>query len=350
MAAAAFVAIVAIASALYLVWGFRSLTRENRQIIAALPLVKSPDGTWRGRNLTWYGLLSANAAAAGVALALVLLGSVHAPLGAVGAVVVALFALCLPAAKLVARLVEGKAHTFTIGGASFVGVVALPWIAQGVGTLGAARFGWTLPVLPVLAAVGVAYAFGEGLGRLACLSFGCCYGRRVSDCSPAIRRLFKRWSTVLLGDTKKIAYAGGPVGERTVPVQSMTAVLYVATALAGTGLFFASRYGAAFALTILVTQGWRTASELLRADWRGTGRVSAYQVMSAFAVVYAGGIALWFPAGAVDAANVLHGLTALWTLPAVLFVQGLWAVVFVYLGRSFVTEASLRFHVCHDRI
>lgn len=350
MTAVAFVVLVAFASALYLAWGFRSLTRENRQIIAALPLAKGADGAWRGRNLTWYGLLSANAAAAGVALALVLLGSVHAPLAAVGAVVVALFALCLPAARVVARLVEGKAHTFTIGGASFVGVVALPWIALGVGALGSARFGWTLPVLPVLAAVGVAYAFGEGLGRLACLSFGCCYGRRVDDCSPALRRLFKRWSTVLLGETKKIAYAGGPVGERTVPVQSMTAVLYVATALAGTALFFTGRFGAAFALTVLVTQGWRTASEFLRADWRGTGKISAYQVMSALAVLYAAGVALWFPAGAVDATNVHDGLAAAWTLPAVLFVQGLWAVVFVYLGRSFVTEASVRFHVCHDRI
>jgi hypothetical protein len=34
-----------------------------------------------------------------------------------------------------------------------------------------------------------------------------------------------------------------------------------------------------------VTQVWRFLSEFLRADYRGSGRISAYQVMALFAAV-----------------------------------------------------------------
>jgi hypothetical protein len=37
-----------------------------------------------------------------------------------------------------------------------------------------------MPIVPALAAVMIAYTFGEALGRLACISFGCCYGVSIS--------------------------------------------------------------------------------------------------------------------------------------------------------------------------
>ena len=60
-------------------------------------------------------------------------------------------------------------NTFTVGGASFVGIILAPLIVW--------MFNVTLdksiPIVPFLAAVSIAYALGEGVGRLACISFGC---------------------------------------------------------------------------------------------------------------------------------------------------------------------------------
>jgi phosphatidylserine decarboxylase len=57
-----------------------------------------------------------------------LLGAAGVPLAGVMVFSVLMLALCVPASRLVARLVEGKAHTFTVGGAVFVGIVAAPWL------------------------------------------------------------------------------------------------------------------------------------------------------------------------------------------------------------------------------
>ena len=42
----------------------------------------------------------------------------------------------------------------------------------------------------VLAALAIGYILGEGLGRLACLSFGCCYGKPLDQCGKVVSILF----------------------------------------------------------------------------------------------------------------------------------------------------------------
>ena len=64
-----------------------------------------------------------------------------------------------------------------------------------------------MPMLETMGAIFIAYAFGEGIGRLACISFGCCYGKPLSECNPLIERIFQRWNFAFQGKTKKIAYA-----------------------------------------------------------------------------------------------------------------------------------------------
>jgi len=54
-----FVTGLALALAVLIVWGVRTLPAERWQMLAAIPLAKAPDGTWRGLNLTFYGLFSA---------------------------------------------------------------------------------------------------------------------------------------------------------------------------------------------------------------------------------------------------------------------------------------------------
>ncbi len=330
-------------------WGFAALPRERWQMLAALPVRKADDGRWLGINLTWYGLLTANAYLAATAMVLVLLGAVGVPTLAVGVLAALLLGLCVPASQVVARLVERKAHTFTVGGAVFVGIVAAPWAVWLLNRL-AGPWWPPLPVLPTLAALAIAYTFGEGLGRLACISFGCCYGKPLERCSPWLHRLFRHWHFTFPGATRKIAYASGLEGAKVVPVQALTAGAHVATGLVGTWLFLASRPALAFVLVILVTQIWRVLSELLRADHRGGRRISPYQIMGLLAIPYTLTLAFIFAGGALPTPDIGRGLWALWNPLTLLLLQGLWLAVVAHTGRSQVTGSVVAFHVHADRI
>ena len=54
-----FVATVAVGLLALLSWGVRTLPGERWQMLAAVPVAKAPDGSWRGVNLTFYGFFSA---------------------------------------------------------------------------------------------------------------------------------------------------------------------------------------------------------------------------------------------------------------------------------------------------
>jgi hypothetical protein len=332
----------------YLFWGFRVLPRERWQFIATLPLAKNADGHWRGVNLTYYGFFSASAYVVAVAALLTLLGAIAIPPSRTLALVVAVLLVCVPASRIVAMIVEKKRHTFSVAGAFFVALFAVPAAVFVINA--AAGGGNTLPYLPVMAAAAIAYAFGEGLGRLGCISFGCCYGKRLEETPPWVQKLFARWHFVFLGRTKKIAYASGLDGARVLPVQGLTALLYVAAGLLGFWLFLRGQEAAAFVVTIAVTQLWRVYSETLRADHRGTGRISAYQWMAFAGVIYAVLIAYLLPAAAHPKADLLDGASALWNPWMLLFLQLLWIAIFVYTGRSSVTEATVTVRICEDRV
>ena len=107
-------------------WAFKRLPDERWQFLASVPIIKDAGGRWHGLNFTYYGLLTANALVFGVGLLIVLLGSLHVPTTVTVALILAVLLLCLPAAKWVARLVEGKSCTFTIAGAFFVGIFVTP--------------------------------------------------------------------------------------------------------------------------------------------------------------------------------------------------------------------------------
>jgi hypothetical protein len=345
-----FILTLAALFSIFLGWSFRALPREEWQIIASLPTSRNEHGQWQGTNMTWYGLLTANAYLAAVVLLLVLLGAIRVPLGAALTVAGLLLAVCVPASKTVAFLVEGKRHTFTVGGAVFIGIIAAPWMIVLANQLPWIASGAHVPVIPTLAAMGAAYAVGEGLGRTACISFGCCYGKPLSQSHPLVGRLFSRWGFIFAGETKKIAYAGGLEGERVIPVQALTAVLYIVTGLLSAYLFLENRSTTAFLLAILVTQGWRVYSETLRADYRGEGRISAYQVMGLAAIPYSLSLAAFFPGGGVVTPEALVGLRLLWQPAMVLLLQAFWLLIFLYTGRSAVTGSVLTFHVHRDRI
>ncbi len=335
--------------ALLLAWGIRTLPCERWQIVAAVPARKSCPSTWQGINYTYYGLFTATAQALAVALFFVLLRAIGVPATSILLVAFLLLALCLPASRLIARLVEKKPYTFTVGGAAFVGILAAPLIitfANGLLPLPLPP----LPLTPTLAAMAIAYLWGEGLGRLACLSFGCCYGKPLRRCHPALQRLFARHATVFSGQTKKAAYEGGLAGEPLVPVQAMSCVVLTAGALAGLHLYLNGAYRLTIVLLITFSQLWRFASETLRADHRGEGRISAYQLMGLAAVVYIWLLTLLLPDEPRQPDDILAGLASLWHPGAIVFFQALWWLVFIATGRSRVTRSTLAFEVVHDHV
>jgi hypothetical protein len=335
---------------LYLWWGFSRLPAEKWQVFATVPSERAKPSGWRGVNFTWYGILTANAYLVAVMVLLVLMGAAGiSPLGT-ALLVVALLACCVPASRLVARIVEKKAHTFTVGGAVFVGILITPPLIVLVNHTAGAVFSFHIPIMAAYAAISIAYAFGEGLGRLACISFGCCYGKPLSASSGILKRIFAGRCFVFFGATKKIAYAGGMEGAEVVPIQAVTAVLYTAFGFIATWLFLTTHQTAAFLTATIATQGWRAVSETLRADYRGEGRVSAYQIMGMIGVIYSIGAAWLLSDASPGLPNLLNGLSNLWNPALILFLQGIWLVIFLYTGRSTVTGATLDFHVHTDRI
>nr|WP_320116165.1 prolipoprotein diacylglyceryl transferase family protein [uncultured Desulfuromonas sp.] len=327
--------------------GCKYLPGERWQMLAAVPVKTEGTGSWQGVNLTWYGLLTANAYVMALLMLIVLLRSVAIDLAPLLILAILLLGICVPASRWVAKVVEGKAHTFTVGGAVFVGIVVAPWLIALINlTSDVPR----LPVLATLAALGIAYAMGEGLGRLACISFGCCYGKALSDCSPWLRKLFQRYHFVFYGENKKISYASGLQGQPVVPIQAITAILYVAVSVIGSALFLLGLYQWAFMLTAVVTQGWRVFSEVLRADYRGNNRFSAYQWMGVVGMAYVVLVAWLVPTTAPLAVDISAGLAALWSPLVLLSLQALWVVIFWYTGKSTVTGSMMSFFVHDERI
>jgi len=334
----------------YFWWGFKVLPGERWQIVASVPVSRTEQGGWIGVNFTWYGLLTANAYLVSVAVLLVLMGAVGVPPIGTAILTVVMLCCCVPASRLVARIVEKKAHTFTVGGAVFVGILITPFVIALINSTVGEVLAFHIPVMPAYAAIAIAYAFGEGLGRMACISFGCCYGKPLATSSELLKRLFAGRGFVFFGSTKKIAYAGGLEAIEVIPIQAITAVLYAVCGLTAAGMYLSSHHTGTFLLATITTQGWRSFSETLRADYRGEGTISAYQIMGMIGVAYAIAAACLLAHEPVVQPDLSAGLKNLWSPAMILFLQGLWILIFLYTGRSTVTGATLSFHVHRNRI
>lgn len=330
-------------------WGFKHLPGERWQMLAVVPLKKDGDDSWQGSNLTYYGFFIATSQLIALTLLLILLGAMGLSLPGTILAILLILACCVPAARLIAILVEKKHHTFTIGGASFVGILLAPWALQfssSVLNLGESR----LPVIPVLAAMSIAYTLGEGLGRLGCISYGCCYGKQLKECNRMLQWLFGRINFIFYGATKKVAYEAQLAGEKLIPIQAITCVLYTLGALIGSYLFLVGMFTAALIFTIALTQLWRILSETLRADFRGFGNISMYQKMGMMSVLYILGVVFFVHAAPYADPEIIDGIGVLWDPAIILGLQFLWLVFFVTFGRSTVTTSTISFALIRKHI
>jgi len=349
MANLAFIAVLGALLLSTLLWAFKVLPSEHWQMIASVPRVKKTDGTWQGLNLTYYGFFSATGSTIGVALMMLLMTSIGVPLLLAVGFIITIFVVSVPASRAVAAIVENKRNTFTVAGAAFAATLLAPPLAWALQQWLHSRLQREIPMLPVLAASAIAYAIGESIGRLACISFGCCYGIPLREAGPILGRVFRRYSLVLHGQTKKAAYASGLAGEPLIPVQALTSLVFALAGLGGLGLFLAQRWKSAALIPILCTWGCRAASEPLRADFRGRGRISSYQVMSLIALAYLV-LITWLVRGEGSAPSLGLAFSQILSLPVAAGLQLFWIALFLYYGRSRVTASSVSFHVLADQI
>ncbi len=349
MSAGMVLSIVSVSLAVLFAWAFRALPRERWQVLAVLPSRKEPDGRWRGVNLTYYGLFNGLGVLAGVATVVFLLGSVGVSLALLAFCLLAVFAVTVPSAKIINRLVEGHWHGFTVGGAAFMGMVAGPWIIWSVAYVALPAEEVKATVLHVVGALASAYALGEGIGRLACISFGCCYGRTLEACPAWLSRRLGRAAFVFEGSLKKSSYEHGYEGVRLVPIQAMTCIVSSAAGVAGIGAFLYGHPLAAYWIAVVVTQAWRFTSEFLRADYRGKGRISAYQNMALAGAVYSVLLGFCWVGLSTAVPDVMRGLSLLWTPGAIVLLQALTLTVTLFMGLSTVTTARVDFGLACDR-
>jgi len=104
-------------------WVFRNLPKEYWQILASIPGKKRGREVRHGTNYTWYGFFLATAYVFAVLLFLLLMGSQAVPRSASLILVIRVLTICTPMSSIVARLVEGKRFTLTVGGAFFAGLL-----------------------------------------------------------------------------------------------------------------------------------------------------------------------------------------------------------------------------------
>jgi hypothetical protein len=340
-------------------WASIAMPKERWQFIATVPQKKRFSGAWDAMNFTWYGALTALAFVLSCALVVIMTGAIKLKIEVVMLTLAALVALSLWSARMVAQWVEKIPGTHTIGGAVFVVVLLAPWVIQAVSTsLNLALDFPTLSkhqMLGLISALAIAYAYGEGIGRIACISFGCCWGKRVDQLKGWQRSLFNRFHFVFDGHTKKIAYASQMAGVPVIPIQAMTAAVHFIVGSVGLWLFLKGHFGAALIFTMSVTQLWRFGSEFLRADYRGKGRVTIYQWMALACVLICLSY-VWLFQMTVETAplnmqsvvshpDLLLGLKALWSPGEMIALQVMGLVIFRLTGKSSVTRGSLRLSV-----
>ncbi len=345
-----FISLLSIVSSIMIYWGIKNLPNEKWQFIATLPEKKEHDDFWKGINLTYYGLFNANSYTISVLIFLILTSAVQiSPIKTVILTVIIL-GVCIPASKIVARIVENKQGTLTIGGASFVGIITTPIIITLLNNFFFLNEG-KIPVLPVLAAMAVAYTFGESLGRLACLSFGCCYGKKLNESGQVIQNIFKNYYHIFYGKTKKISYASNLDGEKVIPVQSLTSIIYLVTGIISLLLFFNKFFTLSLILSVTVTQLWRFFSETLRADFRGNMKISAYQIMALISIFYAIVLKFIYKSDFIPKSiSVTYSYDYLYNVPVLIFLEILWALTFLWTGKSIVTASKIKFYVNYDKV
>jgi len=324
-------------------WAFRKLQNEEWQFIASVPFRKTADNSWQAFNLTYYGFFSATAYAIALTVLLLLTGSCGISPAHTLTLIFPVLGICVIASSALAQLIEKKTNTFSVGAAVFAGTALTSTLIPLLNYLSSMATGINTDPMIIISAMAISYTFGEGVGRLACISFGCCYGFPIENADPRIRSFLEKIAFVFKGSTRKISYASGLEGKKVFPIQAITAIICSAAGLGGTLLFLMGMFWQATALSMIVTLFWRFVSEFMRYDYRGGGRLSVYQIMSLVSIIMCMAPAVLIKQSYTGKPDVLNGLANLWDPALILLIILIWAALFLHTGVSKSTSATVRF-------
>jgi hypothetical protein len=119
-------------------------------------------------NLTYYWLFVATAEVFATMTTTVLMASTGIHVGIAASILLMVLAFCAPSSRWIARIIDGRKYNFSISGAVAVGMIAVP-----VATTFVRSMGYSVSAAAVFASTAIGYTLGEGVGRLAYISFGC---------------------------------------------------------------------------------------------------------------------------------------------------------------------------------
>jgi len=327
--------------------GIRYFPSERFQFLATIPYKPLSEGKWFSLNITFYGLFNAIAYTIGSMVVAVLLLSVGVTFFEIALIMVIIFLICIPASKIIAYIIEKNKTGFTVGGAVFIGVLVSP-LAIYLGLfLSSNKSNFTLLFLPIISAMAIGYIFGEGVGRIGCLSFGCCYGKSVDELkSRILKKFFSRFYTIYTGRLKKAQYASNLCNKKTVPVQSIGIILYNFTGLIGVYLFLKGNFYGALIVTVFVSQIYRFFSEFLRDDYRGEGKISPYQKMALLNVIVVLIYSVIFKNnGYSPLIDLNYALQKIFEIKTIIFFILIFAITFIYTGVSTATYSIVTFRL-----
>ncbi len=335
-----------------IIWSFYNLPKEKYQFIAAVPSFKTHE-KWVGVNYTFYGLISASAAALGVTIFYLLMILPGYSSIMIIAVLLPIFMSAIASAKILASLVEKKKNVLSVGAALFTAFLISPIVTFAVNKYMSPFYGKSIDFIFFLTSASVSFLFGEGMGRLACVSFGCCYGKQVKTLKGVLYKIFSVFFIRFTGDTKKISYASNLQGKKIVPIQIITAFIYIFSGSLCMYLLLDGRVMASFLISSLCIFVWRLLSEFLRCDYRGGGKISVYQifsVISIFLVILISFTCNIFSYNDSQNYEIYSAILKLWDPAYILMIQGLWIFCFIYTGKSQVTGSKIRFHINENEI
>lgn len=141
-----------------------------------------------------------------------------------------------------------------------------------------------LPVASMLDCIFAAAALGMGIGRIACLLAGCCFGRPTD----------LAWG-ITFHDPLARQISGTPLGVPLHPTQPLLAVLAILTFVVVAWIVVRGRTPGLASVTFLVLSGaTRFGVEFLRGDPRGAGAGLATSQWIGLAMVLIGAVAAAF--------------------------------------------------------
>src|SRR5262245_51574807 len=99
------VSLLGVAYGALFVWAFRTLPREEWQILAVIPRTRQDTGGWSALNLTYYGLFTATGVSLAAVMVFVLMAAIGVFFARTCLLVLVLVDFATTAAKLVAQFV-----------------------------------------------------------------------------------------------------------------------------------------------------------------------------------------------------------------------------------------------------